>query len=171
MRDIQYISTGEVKVGQGDIVLQSTPIGSCIVIMAWHRESRLGGMAHIMLPGSAPKTEPLPTKYALNAIEKLCDLMDVHQSLISIGVYVVGGANVLKKPNDTICLANIQSVMSLLSKLEIPIRRSVLGGFERRTASLDTQNGLMQCTQGNSSCKILWNSDDMVSSSPIPVFL
>ena len=69
MRDIQYISTGDVMVAQGDVVLQSTPIGSCIVIMAWHPE-RVGGMAHVMLPGAAPKMELCPTKYTINAVDE-----------------------------------------------------------------------------------------------------
>jgi chemotaxis protein CheD len=66
---IIYTMTGEVKSGNQDTVIKSGAIGSCVVITAYDKKNQLGSMAHVMLPGKAPKKKDIQkTKYAENAI-------------------------------------------------------------------------------------------------------
>ena len=44
-----------------------------------------------------------------------------------IDVCLVGGGNVLRKGNDTICEDNIRSTTHLLEERSIPVRAAVLG--------------------------------------------
>lgn len=57
MEKIVNVGTGEVKVGRKGAILKSSAIGSCVVIAAFDSEKNLGVMAHVMLPGRAPKSD------------------------------------------------------------------------------------------------------------------
>jgi chemotaxis protein CheD len=160
MDDIIHVNTGEVKVGRANAVLQSTPIGSCVVIMAWNAHSRVGIMAHIMLPGCAPRAAAVPTRYSVDAIEKLAENMAPYASLTDIGVCLIGAANVLKKSDDTICHSNIHSITDYLKHEDIPVHAAVLGGDQRRMACLHVHEGRMTYTQGESREKTLWQYID-----------
>jgi chemotaxis protein CheD len=160
MHDMIHVNTGEVKVGRANAVLQSTPIGSCVVIMAWNVHRRVGIMAHIMLPGCAPQAASVPTRYSVNAIEKLTEDMAPYASLTDIGVCLIGAANVLKKADDTICHSNIRSVTDHLKHKGIPVHAAQLGGNERRMACLYVNEGRMTFTQGESQERVIWQYID-----------
>ncbi|MHC4464156.1 MAG: chemotaxis protein CheD, partial [Planctomycetota bacterium] len=114
MREIIDVNTGEVKVGGEKVVLRSIAIGSC-VIAAYDSEKKIGAMAHVMLPGSAPKKALERTKYAANAIEEMIyQMTGAGADKDNIEVCLVGGGNVLKKEDDTICRDNIKSTTQLL---------------------------------------------------------
>ncbi|OGJ94178.1 MAG: hypothetical protein A2487_07680 [Candidatus Raymondbacteria bacterium RifOxyC12_full_50_8] len=53
-RHVIDVQTGEVGVGTGNTALVSSAIGSCIVIGLYDPVACAGGLAHAMLPGSAP---------------------------------------------------------------------------------------------------------------------
>ncbi len=156
MNNIIHVHTGEVKVGHANAALRSTPIGSCVVVMAWEANRRLGIMAHIMLPGCAPKTAPVSTRYAVDAIDTLANSMSAHASLADTGVCLVGAANVLKKDDDTICCNNIHSITEYLKHKNIPVHGARLGGNQRRMACLYVDEGRMTYTQGESREQTLW---------------
>ncbi len=160
MNNMIYVHTGEVKGGQADAVLQSTPIGSCVVIMAWSAIRRFGTMAHVMLPGCASEAAPTPTRYAINAIETLSDNMASYAPLTETGVCLLGAANVLKKADDTICQNNIHSITEYLKRKGIPVHAAILGGDQRKMACLYVREGRMTYTQGESSEKTLWQYMD-----------
>ncbi len=72
MKEIIYVNTGEVTVGGSDVVLNSGAIGSCVVITAFDPVNKIGGMAHVMLPGKCPvKNQLHATRYAADAIEEM----------------------------------------------------------------------------------------------------
>jgi len=160
MNDIIHVHTGEVKVGHANEVLRSTPIGSCVAIMALSAHRRVGIMAHIMLPGRAPKAASMPTKYAINAIDQLAENMAPHAPLNETGVCLVGAGNVLNKSDDTICHRNIRSITDYLKHMGIPVHAAMLGGNQRRMACVYVQEGRVTYTQGESQEKTLWQYDD-----------
>jgi chemotaxis protein CheD len=156
VEDIVYVQTGDVKSGSGKGILQSTPIGSCVAIMAWAQTQSFGAMAHVMLPGDAPESEPQPTKYATIAIDALAAIMAPYMTLQDAGVCLVGAANVLNKKDDAICGSNIQSITAYLDLKEVPLHVAVLGGHERRTAFLYLGNGRMAYVEAESPERVLW---------------
>ena len=153
------VNTGEVKIASGPIMLRSVAIGSCIVVAALDSEKRVGGMAHIMLPGIAPSNSIDKTKYASNAINKLIGMLNgsgVEPD--NIEVCLVGAGNVLRKENDTICQANIKSVTGILKEKSIPVKASVLGGTKRKSVCMDIENGCISYTEGDEKEKVLWKA-------------
>ncbi|HUW20078.1 MAG TPA: chemotaxis protein CheD [Sedimentisphaerales bacterium] len=157
MKKIIDVNTGEVKLGGRKTILRSLAIGSCIVIAAYDSKHRVGAMAHIMLPGGSPKETPDRTKYAADAIDELIRKMTrAGAKKDDIEVCLVGGGNVLKKKDDSICRDNIESTTRLLSEKQIPVRNSVLGGTERKGVFLDVETGSISYTEGDGREKPLW---------------
>jgi chemotaxis receptor (MCP) glutamine deamidase CheD len=72
-----------------------------------------------------------------------------------IEVSLVGGSNVLKRKDDTICQANINSVLEILNKKNIKIRAKSLGGTERRSILFDTKTGEVFHSIGNEKDELL----------------
>ena len=160
MKEVIDISMGEVKVAGAGTILRSNAIGSCIVIAAYDSRKKVGAMAHIMLPGRAPKdADSERTRYAADAIDEMINRMTrTGANQCDLEVCLVGAGNVLKKQDDTICKDNIESTTELLGKKHIPVRAAVLGGTERKCISLDVETGSIFYKEGDSREKLLWKS-------------
>ena len=160
MKEVIDISTGAVEVAGAGAILRSNAIGSCIVIAAYDSSKKVGAMAHIMLPGRAPRDAGgKRTRYAANAIDEMINRMTrARANQCDLEVCLVGAGNVLKKQYDTICKDNIESTTELLGKKHIPVRAAALGGTERKGVSLDVGIGSIYYTEGDSKEKLLWKS-------------
>ncbi len=157
MKDIIDVNTGQVKLGKGEVILRSLAIGSCVAIAAYDSSAGIGAMAHTMLPGRAPEKFLEKAKYAANAIDIMIGMMlDVGSQKADIEVCLVGAGNVLKKEDDTICHANMQSTTRLLDERDIPIRATVLGGTERKSIFLDIETGNVSYRKGDGQEELLW---------------
>ena len=155
---VKYVSPGEIVISSQNRLLISSPLGSCVAVMAYDKTTKSGGMTHVMLPGkSAGKSTRDNNKYAGNAIDNLLGLLHKQgASSKNIEVCLAGGANVLKRPDDTIAKDVVDSVLNFIKEKKLTIRATALGGFERRTASLNTEKGIACYTVGDSSKKTLW---------------
>ena len=159
MKQVIDVNTGEVKVTRRKIILRSLAIGSCIVIATYDVDKKIAGLAHIMLPGSAPKKTAEKTKYAADAINLMISKMTYTGSKTSnIEACLVGGGNVLKKKDDTICKDNIASVTQILEAKKVPVKAAVLGGTKRKGLSLDVEAGTILYTEGDGKEKLLWKT-------------
>ena len=112
-----------------------------------------------MLPGKAPERENYQkTKYASDAIEDLINKMNLHGAEDNnIEVCLIGGANVLKRVNDSISQDNINSIFEILKKKKFKIMAKSVGGIERRSASLNIKIGCLNYTIGDGAEMLLWN--------------
>ena len=161
MRRIVDVDTGYVMARPSGFILRVNAIGSCIAVAAYDGTAKIAGMAHVMLPGRAPETAGHKTKYAVDAIEHMIELMLQHGAKKSrIEVALIGAGNVLCKKDDTICESNIKSVIATLAETNIPVRTSSLGGRQRRSALLDTCTGCLSYTQGDGPVTLLWQFSD-----------
>ncbi len=154
---VKYIQSGEIAVGSRSELLVSSPLGSCVAVMAYDAKTKICGMAHIMLPGKSQKGNPVhKNRYAADAIDDL--LRKLHQAGIpneNIDICLAGGANVLKKENDTLCIELAASVVQIIGEKKLKVRATSLGGYERRIASLDPETGIAYCTIGESPEMVL----------------
>lgn len=157
---ITYVSTGEVKAGREDTLLVSNAIGSCVVIAACDPVGKVGALAHVMIPGAAPPgTTTGRTRYAADAIEELVNRMtELGAKMDRVEVCLVGGGNVLKREDDSICEANITSVHEILAGKNLKIRAEELRGTERRSIHLDVKKGSIRFTVGDSKEQLLWKA-------------
>ena len=151
------VLTGQVKVLQGSGFLKASAIGSCIGLTAYDPLSTTGGVAHIMLPGKSPKTNKNEeNKYTENAITNLLNELEMlGASNYNLKICIVGGANVLKKENDFVGLDVVNSIANYLKKKNLILLKSSLGGYERRSAKLILESGIVNYTIGDSPEKIL----------------
>ena len=130
----KYVHTGEIVISSGNDKLISTPLGSCVAVLAYDHSNKISGMAHIMLPGKAPANSDNPDKYAENAIENLIKKLIVFGcSKDSIVFCLAGGGNVLNKETDSISKYVIDSVLENLKRRKLKVVATHLGGFERRS--------------------------------------
>lgn len=153
------VNTGEVKAAVEKGILRAIGIGSCVVVVAYALRGKIGGMAHIMLPGIAPQQSLEKTKYAFDGIEQLLNQMfETGASTDEIEVCLVGAGNVLQKEDDAICDANIESVTGILKEKSIPVMVSALGGTKRKSVFLDVEDGSISYTDGDEKEKKLWQA-------------
>lgn len=157
-RNVVEVSTGEVKTGAATTVFTVSALGSCIAVIAYDPGRLCGGIAHVMLPGSAEK-KPYTDKfrYAEDAIEELLSQMDQTGSArTGLVICLAGAGNVLKRPDDAICSMNISSVLQALDSRGTTVTARSLGGTERRRVKLDLAAGCIFCAEGNNRETILW---------------
>lgn len=158
MKEQIIVQTGVVKTGERNDVLKSSPIGSCVVVVFFDEKVYAGGMAHIMLPGKAPekKNTTTPTRYAENAIKDLLkQVFELGFRNNHIKAVIAGGGNVLKRDGDMIGIYNINSVVNLLKKENIPILAQSVGGTNRKSVRFDIAKCIIYFTEGDSREKIL----------------
>ena len=155
------VQTGQVRGDQGNAVLRAVALGSCLAIVLYDPARKNGAMAHVMLPGKAPaKTGPSEqTKYAADAIDALIETMaQMGSEKNDFCVAIIGGANVLKRENDTIARDNVESNLRILEEKELNIVARRIGGHERRNAFIDLEKGIISYSQGDSVDKVLWRA-------------
>jgi len=160
------VNTGEVKVAEKGTILRSVGIGSCVVVAAYNIREKIGGMAHIMLPGIAPQQSLEKTKYAFDGIGQLLNqMLEAGAAKDEIDVCLVGAGNVLHKKDDTICDANIESVTGILKEKNISVKVSAIGGTKRKSVFLDVEDGSVSYTEGDDPVKLLWCPAHAVKSN------
>lgn len=138
------VFTGEIGVTQGRGILVSGPLGSCVAVAAYDAATGRGALAHVMLPGRAPGQERA-YRYAESAIEEL----QRYFTGAVPRVWLVGGANVLHRPGDTIAWQVVLAVRAALAQAGWPICAEALGGELRRSALLDVAAGECRYTEGD----------------------
>ncbi len=162
MQETIDVNTGEVKVCSNGGILRSIAIGSCLGVAAYDAKSRIGALAHVMLPGRAPKSKrEEKSKYAADGIDEMINLMiEAGSCRDDIEVCIVGGGNVLMRADDTICRDNIDSTIKILDTQNIPIRAKRVGGTTRRSVFMDIEVGSVFYTEGDGQEKLLWQAGE-----------
>ncbi|GMT46361.1 MAG: chemoreceptor glutamine deamidase CheD [bacterium] len=154
----RYVSSGQITTGSRDEIITSSPLGSCVAVVAYDTKNKIGGMAHVMLPGKSYRENRCDkNKYVCDGINNLLSkLYESGAQNTNIKICLIGGANVLRKKDDLIAETLVVSVLKTIGKKKMKICASSLGGFERRSARLDIETGTICFTIGESAEKVLW---------------
>jgi len=152
------VATGEVWVTSQKVILRSDGIGSCVVVAAHDPKRMIGGLGHIMLPGKSANRGFMPNrKYAQDAIDDLLFKMKRLGSVAEdMTACLIGGGNVLKDENDTLCRALIDSVTEILKQEGIRVMETAVGGVIRRSAWLNIEDGSVYCAEGDRTEALLY---------------
>ena len=147
-RDFIDVETGEVRVSSEPAILRAIAVGSCVVVTAYDRYKKLGGLAHVMLPGRSPgERYEDKTKYAEDALDILFGAVKKAGAKTErLEVCLIGGANILGEGDISEKVA--ESVIGYLNKLEIKIKGKRLGGAQRRAVYLDVASGKISYSEG-----------------------
>jgi chemotaxis protein CheD len=157
----QEVPTGEVRVGPAGATLVVSALGSCIAVVAFDLARKVGGIAHVMLPGqAAPAKAAVRHRYAVDAVnELLAQLSSLGSTPGDLTICLAGGANVLEREEDLICARNIASVTEVVSEKGLAVVARSLGGTRRRRIKLDVARGCVQCRVGDDGETVLWPED------------
>lgn len=133
---------GELAVADDGTIIR-TLLGSCLGLALYDRQSRIGGLAHILLPASHGDTR-LPAKFVDTAIpaviEQIRGLAGSRRG--SLTAKLAGGANMFATNNSRpIGEQNIEAAQRMLNDLGIPIVSQHLRGQQGRRMQLDTASG------------------------------
>lgn len=149
MSNVINIGMSQIEVSsKPGTILTAPSLGSCIGLAIYDPVSKIGGMAHIVLPESAKtlKENENQGKYADTAIpEILKKMFSMGANKNKFIIKMAGGAqmfNLQKGANVlNIGFRNTIAVKSALSKEGLEITKSDTGGNKGRTFKLDVQTG------------------------------
>ena len=159
IQTVKHVSTGQLSTGSKNGFFKTSPLGSCVAVIAYDNTTNIGGIAHIMLPGKLIKViKSEENKYAENAIANL--LLELNQQGAldtNIEICLVGGANVLRRENDTIADNLVFCILEIIKQKKLNIKKTSLGGYERRTASLNLHSGIVTFSIGDKNEELLFD--------------
>jgi chemotaxis protein CheD len=152
------VDSGEVRVCKGDAVLRASAIGSCVVVAIFVPDCRVGGMAHVMLPGaSRGQDSSARTRYAEDAMqEMMLKMANLGTKESRMYACLIGGGNLLGDDHYTPGPETAQSLTEILRRMNIEPTAMEVGGTQRRSCSLDVGCGRVTYTVGDSTEHTLW---------------
>ncbi|GDY12008.1 putative chemoreceptor glutamine deamidase CheD [Planctomycetota bacterium] len=135
---------GQVHLTRPPHLLQSV-LGSCIGLVIYDLETRLTGMAHVLLPHSDGKPRGvLPGKYGDHAVACIIEGLLTHGAARSrLRAKMAGGARMFGHALDyqrDIGSGNIASVESSLKQAGIPVVAQHVGGTLGRRIEFDPES-------------------------------
>jgi chemotaxis protein CheD len=148
-RDSKVINVGiaEIQVAKSPGILRTT-LGSCIGIVLYQPELRIGAISHIMLASDPIGRDKVknPGKYGETALPMLISQFEDEGA--KPGTYsarIFGGASMFKNISSNflqnIGENNISIVREILHKRRIPVIVEDVGGHDGRTISLFLEDG------------------------------
>lgn len=153
----EYIKVGiaDLKTGKSPEGLVTLGLGSCVGICMYDSIRRIGGLAHIMLPDSSEfhVDGDLVYKYADTAVPELVnELVSKGASKYALKAVIIGGGNMFSNSPQAVSQGvgrkNQDAVITSLSKLNIPVVASELGGTSGKTVFFELEFGDVYIKKG-----------------------
>lgn len=135
-----------MKMAQGNGVLVTYALGSCIGLCFHDPRLRLGALLHIMLPINMETGRTHPMKYADTGVRETLKQMEARGASRSrITVKIAGGAKMFEIAGGSglgnIGQRNIESVNAILKRENIRLLGQEVGGKVARTLFFDVSTG------------------------------
>jgi len=146
--NIIKVKIADYKIGTAPDILVTKGLGSCVGLSIYDKETRVGCLAHIMLPTSNKKVaEKFYPRYADTAIDRMIEMLNEKGcTLANMEAKMAGGASMfpgLKKENKGVGDRNVEAVLELLQRHEISLIGSDTGGSYGRSVEFCTDSGEM----------------------------
>lgn len=150
------IKTAELAIGQDGDILKTGSVGSCLVIVLYDKEARVGGLAHAMMPtgdvvamGQVIDFSPGNNsgKYVNEAIDNLLvGVVKKGANRRKLTARLVGGASMFRRLTGDkygIGFQNIEAAHMYLKTLGIPIENEDIAGASGKTVEFDLKTGII----------------------------
>jgi len=134
-----------------------TLLGSCVALVLWHPQRRIGAMCHYLLPSRNQKSGPADARFGNEAITQLVQALQ--RSGTRPGEYLThlyGGADTMPErdgPSFNIGERNIEVGCTLIDQHGFDLQAVDVGDFVPRTVTLDLHTGQIDVRRGTSSLK------------------
>jgi chemotaxis protein CheD len=144
---------GEIRVGMarlavaaGEATLVSAGLGSCVAVALWDGRARVGGLAHVMLPGPEfSRAAAEPARFAGTAVPRLLALMAERGATGPISARLAGGASMfrtlLAAGGVNIGERNVVAARAALAAAGVPLAAEDVGGGHGRSVWFDVHSG------------------------------
>jgi chemotaxis protein CheD len=142
---VPSLPMGEIAVSQTSGALR-TLLGSCLGLALYEPKSKIGALAHIVLPASLGRSE-LPGKFVDTAVPAMVRGMRalVADRPMRLQAKFAGGANMFAAAGaaNTVGAQNVSAVERILRELGIPVTARHCGGEQGRKMTFDLATGLV----------------------------
>lgn len=146
------VRVADLRAGVAHDTLMTVGLGSCVAIVLYDAQARVGGMAHILLPSPAlSRNDSNPAKFPQSAVPRLIELMaDRGARVQRITARLAGGASMFSAlaPPGTIQMGerNLVAARQVLSSYGVPLVGEAVGGDFGRTVRLRVSDGRVEVT-------------------------
>jgi chemotaxis protein CheD len=148
MSEQHIVGISDRKVAGAPDTIVTYALGSCVGVALYDGKSKIGGLAHIMLPdsGMISGAEKNRMKFADTGIKDLvADMVSRGADRYAMTAKIAGGSNMFKIADDSpiasIGSRNAQSVRNTLGGLGIRITAEDIGSDYGRTLYFDLETG------------------------------
>lgn len=147
MGNIIKVGMADLKAGKNEDMITTLGLGSCIGIALYDPTTKIGGLAHIMLPDStAIKNNANRAKFADTGIEDLLsDMIKMGATRKKIVAKIAGGAKMFEMSGvseiGNVGARNAEASKAKLKELNIPLISEDTGLNYGRTVELYCENG------------------------------
>jgi len=147
------VGLGESAVASGEGTLSALGLGSCVAVILYDQESRVGAMGHVLLPAqSLAHTDKSPVRAADTAVPVLIAEMRAHGAVLQRTVAkLVGGSTIFGDllPTGSVHIGerNVLACRSALRKAGIPVVAEAVGGRAGRSVWFDVASGQVTVRQ------------------------
>jgi len=143
------VRVADLRAGRDDAVLVTLGLGSCIAIVLHDPATRVGGLAHVLLPSrSLSRAGDNPGRFPQTAIPSLLEaMMTFGADPRRLVARLAGGASMFANlvPAGSMQMGdrNVIASREVLSQLAIPIVAEAVGGQEGRSVWFHVAEGRM----------------------------
>jgi chemotaxis protein CheD len=147
---VVVVRVADLRCGRADDTLVTVGLGSCVAILLYDAEARIGGMAHILLPSPAlSRRDSNPAKFPQTAVPRLLELMAADGARPKrITARLAGGASMFAAlaPPGTIQMGerNLVAARQVLNAHGVPVVGEAVGGDFGRTVRFRVCDGQVQ---------------------------
>ena len=140
------VKVADCAVGTGATVISTIGLGSCVAIMLYDGSSRIGGLAHILLPSEGLSLDSENrAKFPSTAIPMLVEEMRKRGAWGRPVAKIVGGASMFASllPQGGINMGerNVEATNRVLRLADIPLVASDTGGEHGRSVYFHVTDG------------------------------
>ena len=141
------VGVGDVAVSNNaNIILSTFALGSCVGIIVYDSEVKVGGLIHIMLPDSSlspDKAQKQPAMFADTGMPLMFrNLSGLKAERRRMKCFVAGGASVISGSDMfKIGERNITAIKKIIGTLGIKVVKADVGGVNNRTIHLSVGTG------------------------------
>lgn len=148
MEGRENVGIGEMAFLQGQGLLTTHGLGSCVGVAVYDPDAQLGGLIHIMLPDStinAEKARNNPLLFADTGLHLLLREFRRHGGALERSILRLAGGASTQGENDLFHIGkrNSATLRKLLWRERIAIHAEDIGGNDSRTMMLNVQDGTL----------------------------
>ncbi|HIE05179.1 MAG TPA: chemotaxis protein CheD [bacterium (Candidatus Stahlbacteria)] len=143
------IGIGEIGALRNEGEILSSGIGSCVLVVLYDSNTKVGGAAHILLPDERySKSDRNENRFPKPAIINLLKEMErLGAEKTKIFARLIGGSSMFETDNhEPIGNKNVSSCRQVLTELGVPITGEDTGGTWGRSVNFNIETGKIKVT-------------------------